>query len=58
MYGRHIRRMTEAMNEGAGVVRGADVRIYCVLETLPEAKNNHCFRDQKEEKQFSKGGQA
>jgi hypothetical protein len=50
--------MTEAMNEGAGVVRGADVRIYCVLETFPEAKNNHCFRDQKEGKQFTEGGQA
>ena len=58
MYGRYIRRMTEAMNEGAGVVRGADVRICHVLETLPEAKNNHCFRDQKEGKQFTEGGQA
>ena len=48
--------MTEAMNEGAGVVRGADVRICHVLKTLPEAENNHCFRDQREGKQFTEGG--
>jgi hypothetical protein len=50
--------MTEAMNEGAGVVRGADVRICNVLKTLPEAENNHCFRDQREGKQFTEGGQV
>jgi len=50
--------MTEAMNEGAGVVRGADVRICHVLKTLPEAENNHCFRDQREGKQFTEGGQV
>ena len=35
MYG-HIRRMAEAVKEGAGGVSGADVRIYRVPETLPE----------------------
>ena len=48
--------MTEAMNEGAGVVRGADVRICHVLKTLPEAENNHCFRNQREVKQFTEEG--
>jgi len=35
MYG-HIRQMAEAMKEGAVSVRGADVRICRVPETLPE----------------------
>jgi NAD(P)H dehydrogenase (quinone) len=35
MYG-HIYRMAEAVKEGAGSVRGADVRICRVPETLPE----------------------
>ncbi|HEX7535169.1 MAG TPA: NAD(P)H:quinone oxidoreductase [Syntrophales bacterium] len=35
MYG-HIRRMAEAVKEGAGGVNGADIRICRVPETLPE----------------------
>jgi NAD(P)H dehydrogenase (quinone) len=35
MYG-HIRRMAEAVNEGAGTVKGVDIRICRVPETLPE----------------------
>lgn len=35
MYG-HIRRMAEAVKEGAGGVSGADIRICHVPETLPE----------------------
>jgi len=35
MYG-HIRRMAEAVREGAGSVSGADVRVCRVPETLPE----------------------
>ena len=35
MYG-HIRRMAEAVKEGAGSVSGADVRICRVPETLSE----------------------
>ena len=35
MYG-HIRRMAEAVKEGAGSVSGADVRICRVPETLPD----------------------
>jgi hypothetical protein len=58
MYGRHIRRMTEAMNEEAGGVSGADDKICHVLETFPEVENNHYFRDQREGKQFPEGGQA
>ncbi len=35
MYGQ-IRRMAEALKEGAGSVSGADVRICRIAETLPE----------------------
>jgi NAD(P)H dehydrogenase (quinone) len=35
MYG-HVRRMAEAVNEGAGAVNGVDVKICRVPETLPE----------------------
>jgi NAD(P)H dehydrogenase (quinone) len=36
LYG-HIRRLAEAVKEGAGSVRGAEVKICRVPETLPEA---------------------
>lgn len=35
MYG-HIHRMAEAVKEGAGSVKGAEVRLYRVPETLPD----------------------
>ena len=42
---RHIRRIAEAVQEGAGALSGADFRICRVLETLPEAEQYHCLRD-------------
>jgi hypothetical protein len=54
MCGRHIRRMEEAVKEKAGGVSVAEIRIFSVPETLPEAANNHCLRDEREGKHLQK----